>query len=46
MPSKCDPELKAEAVRLVRDHREDYKTERDPRRQQLDRHRIRPPQAP
>jgi transposase len=27
MPSKYDPELKAKAVRLVRDHREDYETE-------------------
>lgn len=27
MPSKYDPELKAKAVRLVREHREDYETE-------------------
>jgi transposase len=27
MPSKYDPELKAKAVRLVREHRDDYETE-------------------
>ncbi len=27
MPSKYDPELKAKAVRLVREHRKDYETE-------------------
>jgi transposase len=27
MPSKYDPELKAKAVGLVREHREDYETE-------------------
>lgn len=27
MPSKYDPELKAKAVRLVREHREEYETD-------------------
>jgi transposase len=27
MPSKYDPEIKAKAVRLVREHRDDYETE-------------------
>jgi transposase len=27
MPSKYDPEVRARAVRLVREHREDYETE-------------------
>ncbi len=27
MPSKYDPEVKTKAVRLVRDHRDDYETE-------------------
>ncbi|MEI6251511.1 MAG: transposase, partial [Mycobacteriaceae bacterium] len=27
MPSKYDPEVRAKAVRLVREHRDDYETE-------------------